>query len=261
MSDVVYCPHCKGDLANSPDLEGQVVACPLCGGQFQIPAPMRKSPLSASPPPIRTSPRANRHPVSQNDDSRRNPDTTGSRRDTPGRSTSPSGAFAVQCPHCGRSLQSAPTAFGRLVACPSCHGQFNISSPVELPPRSPVPPVSQSGGRYLTPPPVQTSPELPRADHSATSATSRHKKLPDDTGRTTIITALICAVAGAVGSVPFAVATSQYWPLFGGFFGAIAQPWSPARIHFMINHIVAFAIFGAIIGAIIGFIVRALKRK
>lgn len=35
---LVTCPHCQTDLAATPDLFGQTVQCPACGGRLQIPA-------------------------------------------------------------------------------------------------------------------------------------------------------------------------------------------------------------------------------
>jgi hypothetical protein len=49
-SDIVYCPHCGDVLANSASLAGQVVGCPLCGQQFQMPAGAPVVEVSALPP-------------------------------------------------------------------------------------------------------------------------------------------------------------------------------------------------------------------
>jgi hypothetical protein len=34
---IVACPHCSGRVSNDGTLGGQVVNCPMCGGQFQMP--------------------------------------------------------------------------------------------------------------------------------------------------------------------------------------------------------------------------------
>jgi hypothetical protein len=36
--DQIACPHCRGLMANDLSLHGQMVACPFCGQQFQMPA-------------------------------------------------------------------------------------------------------------------------------------------------------------------------------------------------------------------------------
>ncbi len=49
----VYCPHCGTQLANSAQVAGQVVVCPGCAGQFQMPAltmPVAQ-PVYAAPQP------------------------------------------------------------------------------------------------------------------------------------------------------------------------------------------------------------------
>ena len=51
----VACPHCQNHLENSPELAGQAVSCPQCGGQFLMPpatpapAPPRAKPAGARP--------------------------------------------------------------------------------------------------------------------------------------------------------------------------------------------------------------------
>jgi hypothetical protein len=46
----VACPHCGGVIANDGTLGGQVVRCPLCGGQFLMPVAV-KQPITAAGPP------------------------------------------------------------------------------------------------------------------------------------------------------------------------------------------------------------------
>lgn len=40
----IACPHCRGLVADTPELRGRVIACPHCGGHFAMPD------LSAAPP-------------------------------------------------------------------------------------------------------------------------------------------------------------------------------------------------------------------
>jgi len=47
-SDTVSCPHCRSELASHPSLAGKLVACPVCGQQFQMPLPAP----SCLPPPL-----------------------------------------------------------------------------------------------------------------------------------------------------------------------------------------------------------------
>lgn len=60
--DQIACPNCRRLMANDLSLQGQIVACPFCGGQFQIPAiaaPVHGLPTAgpagsySSPPPTR----------------------------------------------------------------------------------------------------------------------------------------------------------------------------------------------------------------
>jgi hypothetical protein len=55
------CPHCSHQMDDAPELAGQFVACPLCGGQFPLPllpappiAGTIQAPSSQSPQPIPT---------------------------------------------------------------------------------------------------------------------------------------------------------------------------------------------------------------
>src|SRR5947208_987919 len=34
----MHCPHCQLTMQDSPQMAGQAVACPRCGGQFTVPA-------------------------------------------------------------------------------------------------------------------------------------------------------------------------------------------------------------------------------
>ena len=43
---MLTCPHCQVGLAESPELAGQVAACPNCGGHFQFPAAVPMAVLS-----------------------------------------------------------------------------------------------------------------------------------------------------------------------------------------------------------------------
>lgn len=45
---LVTCPHCKTDLAATPDLFGQTVQCPACKGRLQVPAAEEKAESAAS---------------------------------------------------------------------------------------------------------------------------------------------------------------------------------------------------------------------
>jgi DNA-directed RNA polymerase subunit RPC12/RpoP len=67
----VACPHCRGLVADTPHLRGQVIACPHCGGHFMLPMPAQAvaavpraaaipTPPAAAPPPER--PRAGPRP-------------------------------------------------------------------------------------------------------------------------------------------------------------------------------------------------------
>ena len=34
---MITCPHCRHVMDDAPELAGQVVACPRCGGRMQLP--------------------------------------------------------------------------------------------------------------------------------------------------------------------------------------------------------------------------------
>lgn len=49
----VTCPHCRGEIENTPALSGQVVACPHCRQQLEMPhtvASARFAPRNTMPP-------------------------------------------------------------------------------------------------------------------------------------------------------------------------------------------------------------------
>lgn len=49
--DQIACPHCRGLMANDLSLHGQMVACPFCGQQFQMPAIAAPVHVLTSAPP------------------------------------------------------------------------------------------------------------------------------------------------------------------------------------------------------------------
>ena len=49
VSDVVACPHCRGQIRNAPNLAGQQVACPHCKRLFSMPA---LAVVPQGPPPV-----------------------------------------------------------------------------------------------------------------------------------------------------------------------------------------------------------------
>lgn len=54
----VTCPHCRGEIENTPAISGQVVACPHCRKQLEMPhtvASASFAPRHSSPPPRRQS--------------------------------------------------------------------------------------------------------------------------------------------------------------------------------------------------------------
>jgi TM2 domain-containing membrane protein YozV len=50
---MIDCPHCNAKLENSPELAGQLVSCPSCGGHFQMPpiAPPQAVPFAFAATP------------------------------------------------------------------------------------------------------------------------------------------------------------------------------------------------------------------
>lgn len=49
MSANISCPHCRGILGFDPALAGQVVSCPYCQNQFQMPRAAPPAPRAAAP--------------------------------------------------------------------------------------------------------------------------------------------------------------------------------------------------------------------
>lgn len=94
-ANVVACPHCSQHFVNSPNLAGMVVACTSCGREFQMP--------QATPQP------SSRHSVGDE------------------------AASILACPHCSQHFASTPGLAGKVVPCPSCGRQFQVSQATPQP--------------------------------------------------------------------------------------------------------------------------------
>jgi TM2 domain-containing membrane protein YozV len=46
---MLQCPHCRNGVDDATDLAGQLVFCPFCRGQFQMPAPVAVASIVSSP--------------------------------------------------------------------------------------------------------------------------------------------------------------------------------------------------------------------
>ncbi|MFO0940064.1 MAG: hypothetical protein U0930_04790 [Pirellulales bacterium] len=133
----------------------------------------------------------------------------------------------MQCPFCSVNLNVESVPTGKAVRCLKCKNSFHV------PPPAPQP--------ASTPNPTASTPTTPPADFGL-------KKLVQDK----LLFVVICAIVFSITTIPFSVVISQYYPLTGGFFSTIAEPWSPARRSGIFTHVLIFLIPGLAVGTAVG---------
>jgi predicted Zn finger-like uncharacterized protein len=105
MAFKTNCPKCGSSLQVPDAAVGKAAKCPACGHVFTIPKPSANTSASASPP-----------------------------QQQPARPAAPAAAQQpalrqVNCPGCGKMLQVADSAIGKLAKCPACSHLWRIPMP------------------------------------------------------------------------------------------------------------------------------------
>ena len=239
----VICPHCGDRVAIVEELVGRRIGCPQCHGKFVMPRPRETEPASDA-------------------------------------------GSTANCPHCRQLLSIGEIPGNRVVQCPVCGRSSKVNVPSAAsctePPRPSTPPGLQppsvsptadsprarteapkrtaeaTGQRVVvTPADLQRPTVSPPAD-SRTRRTEAPKRKARTVGQRVVIAGLIGAGIAVVPAIPLALVVSQFWPLFGGFIALIAEPFSPASLHTIPTHCIAFGIGGIVLGGAIGCIWRYL---
>lgn len=161
-----------------------------------------------------------------------------------------------RCPHCSGLLTLVAEHAGVVVICPHCRGNF-LGPNAE--PRSQFDATPDS----VPPPPIQviaTSPAEPPVSNRSHQATRGPAVLPLRGESKHLIQsgvrgALVGAVIGAVVGGGIGFGLSQFWPFYGGFLVALAEPFSPARLQVAFGHVLIVGGLGGLVG---GFFVGGI---
>jgi len=152
---------------------------------------------------------------------------------------SPPRIYCILCPHCSAQLNCTAKVLGKCVRCLSCGHEF-------VAPELILPGVGASGSQLLaeTNNPAIDTAGFPKID---TSQPAPKKKVSDRpvasfSFQRQLPTAALFAVV-----VGLAHLLGRYWPIFGGFFNAVAEPGSPIRNHFMLHHWIAGSVTGLVV--------------
>jgi hypothetical protein len=78
-------------------------------------------------------------------------------------------------------------------------------------------------------------------------------------GQTIVWASIVGAALGSLLFLPIGFLSSQFFPFFGGWLSAIAEPFSPARLQLMPAHLIGFGILGGLLGALSGAAIVYLK--
>lgn len=127
------CPHCNGAVSADSEMAGEAVKCPLCGGEFELPAAEETSPPSAPPTLPTASGEASTSPAA-----------------SPRRQ--PIYRFHLTCPRCDSQLEAHTGQTGHPAQCPSCASRFIV--PHYDPETGDVGPLQDVSGDEQDPTPV-----------------------------------------------------------------------------------------------------------
>jgi hypothetical protein len=94
-----------------------------------------------------------------------------------------------------------------------------------------------------------------------TSRASASKKTSNQQSAAFSFSRQIVSAVLFVAALSISHVLGRYWPVFGGFFNAIADPNSPIRNHFMLHHWIAGSITGLVLCAIWIYIDYNLVKK
>lgn len=139
----------------------------------------------------------------------------------------------MNCPHCRTILDDAPDLAGQIVACPHCGGQFGMGGPAPLPP--PPPPIQDSARRFID-----------ESFDRVSDYSRRRNKNP------IVVAAIFCGAIGACVGALVGAGMSQFAPFLGGGLLVIADPFSPARMAYILPHVFVGSLFGAIALSVLG---------
>jgi hypothetical protein len=78
-------------------------------------------------------------------------------------------------------------------------------------------------------------------------------------GQTIVWASIVGAALGSLLFLPIGFLSSQFFPFFGGWLSAIAEPFSPARLQLMPAHLIGSGILGGLLGALSGAAIVYLK--
>ncbi|MDE2097166.1 MAG: hypothetical protein KGL39_07960 [Patescibacteria group bacterium] len=161
------------------------------------------------------------------------------------------------CPYCQAKIKTKPKNAGARIKCPGC----------QLPIEVPVPKGQQIAGEnevllldeavqedkpILLPDAPSESDEYPviLGDRPRRESYRSFRGHPNAAGQL-----LAWGALGAVAASLVGLASSQYFPVFGGIIEkGLATPWSPPRMSLIPIHLFGFSIVGAFFGGAFGYV-------